>query len=576
MGGVVVGFMAPNLYLYQVAYDRAAQMQRALPDAIDLMTISVESGLGFDAAVQQVAANTDGPLADEFARVLREMQIGAGRSDALRAMGERSKIPELHTFVSAMVQADSFGIPIAQVLRVQSGEIRVKRRQRAEEKAQQVPVKITIPLIFCDPAVPVHRGHGTRRHQHHGQLRAVTPPPLRDPAYHRLADGCTAARAADRRAARSSVTSDAEAITAWLTAALIWLAAAIADRRAIPDRLVMLAESALIGLVAGLGMVDDPMLLAMLAVPPFIGGLRAGIRGLVLSLVASLTLLLTSVLVAHNEFTDALAADTVTWLMTGVGLGMIASFQHAQMAADDPLAPYRDAQRLLRGLLELSGDLGSGLDPIALGSQIAVEVRNELPLRRRGRARAARRRARPRWCRPRAPRRSTRRPSTRVVARAWASATPQVDGQVFAVPLRTDMGNVAVVAGILPAGTDPARLGPRKPAGGAAAATGRDRRPPRHRAAVPQAPRRRHDGGATPAGPRDARRRRAGHRIARLPRRRALGDADHRRPGRGAPQAPGADHGGRGRGAAIRRRRCAPTWLPARAWAPRSAGWRAT
>jgi tight adherence protein C len=148
LGGLVVGFMAPNLYLYQVAYDRSAQMQRALPDAIDLMTISVESGLGFDAAVQQVAANTDGPLADEFARVLREMQIGAGRSDALRAMGERSKIPELHTFVSAMVQADSFGIPIAQVLRVQSGEIRVKRRQRAEEKAQQVPVKITIPLIF--------------------------------------------------------------------------------------------------------------------------------------------------------------------------------------------------------------------------------------------------------------------------------------------------------------------------------------------------------------------------------------------------------------------------------------------
>jgi tight adherence protein C len=147
-GGLFIGFMAPNLYLYQVAYDRTAQLQRALPDAIDLMTISVESGLGFDAAVQQVATNTEGPLADEFARVLREMQIGQSRSDALRAMGERSKVPELHTFVSAMVQADSFGIPIAQVLRVQSSEIRVKRRQRAEEKAQQVPVKITIPLIF--------------------------------------------------------------------------------------------------------------------------------------------------------------------------------------------------------------------------------------------------------------------------------------------------------------------------------------------------------------------------------------------------------------------------------------------
>ncbi|MGH3363073.1 MAG: type II secretion system F family protein [Nocardioides sp.] len=147
-GGLVVGYMAPNLYLYQVAYDRTARMQRALPDAIDLMTISVESGLGFDAAVQQVAKNTEGPLADEFARVLREMQIGQSRSDSLRAMGGRSNVPELQTFVSAMIQADSFGIPIAQVLRVQSSEIRVKRRQRAEEKAQQVPVKITVPLIF--------------------------------------------------------------------------------------------------------------------------------------------------------------------------------------------------------------------------------------------------------------------------------------------------------------------------------------------------------------------------------------------------------------------------------------------
>jgi tight adherence protein C len=146
--GVVVGFFAPNLYLYQVGYDRAQKMQRELPDAIDLMTISVESGLGFDAAVQQVATNTEGPLADEFARALREMQIGSSRSDALRKLAERTTVPEVNTFVSAMVQADSFGIPIAQVLRVQSGEIRVKRRQRAEQKAQQVPVKITIPLIF--------------------------------------------------------------------------------------------------------------------------------------------------------------------------------------------------------------------------------------------------------------------------------------------------------------------------------------------------------------------------------------------------------------------------------------------
>lgn len=149
IGVTVVGFFAPNLYLYQRAHERAERLQRDLPDAIDLLTISVESGLGFDAAVQQVARNTEGPLAEEFSRVLREMQIGQGRADALRALGERTNVGDVRTFVGAMVQADSFGIPIAQVLRVQSAEMRVKRRQRAEAKAQQVPVKITIPLIFC-------------------------------------------------------------------------------------------------------------------------------------------------------------------------------------------------------------------------------------------------------------------------------------------------------------------------------------------------------------------------------------------------------------------------------------------
>jgi tight adherence protein C len=141
--------MAPNFYLYQRAYDRAAEMQKALPDAIDLLTISVESGLGFDAAVSQVARNTEGPLAGEFARMLQEMQIGRGRSDALRSMAERTNLRDLRGFVSAMVQADAFGIPVGQVLRVQSSEIRVKKRQWAEEQAQKVPVKILIPLIFC-------------------------------------------------------------------------------------------------------------------------------------------------------------------------------------------------------------------------------------------------------------------------------------------------------------------------------------------------------------------------------------------------------------------------------------------
>jgi tight adherence protein C len=148
-GGTAIGWFGPNLYLYQKVYDRSKRMQRDLPDAIDLMTISVESGLAFDASVQQVARNTDGPLADEFSRVLREMQIGTGRADALRGLAERTEVDDVKAFVTAMVQADSFGIPIANVLRIQSSEMRIKRRQRAEEKAQKVPVKITIPLIFC-------------------------------------------------------------------------------------------------------------------------------------------------------------------------------------------------------------------------------------------------------------------------------------------------------------------------------------------------------------------------------------------------------------------------------------------
>jgi tight adherence protein C len=148
-GGAVAGYFGPNMYLYQKGYDRTAQMQRALPDAIDLLVISVEAGLAFDSAMAQVARNTKGPLANEFARVLQEMQIGLGRSNALRALAERTTLADLRSFASAMVQADSFGIPIGQVLRVQSEEIRVKRRQRAEEMAQKVPVKILLPLMTC-------------------------------------------------------------------------------------------------------------------------------------------------------------------------------------------------------------------------------------------------------------------------------------------------------------------------------------------------------------------------------------------------------------------------------------------
>lgn len=145
----LLGYFAPDIWLYQLGYNRREAIQRTLPDALDLLTISVEAGQGFDAALAQVARNTEGPLADEFFRVLQEMQIGLGRSEAFRALSERTNVADLRNFVTAMVQADVFGIPIANVLRVQAREMRIKRTQRAEEKAQKVPVKILFPLIFC-------------------------------------------------------------------------------------------------------------------------------------------------------------------------------------------------------------------------------------------------------------------------------------------------------------------------------------------------------------------------------------------------------------------------------------------
>jgi tight adherence protein C len=149
IGLAVLGLFAPDLILYQLAHDRTERIQRELPDALDLLVISVESGLGFDAALSQVARNTTGPLADEFFRVLQEMQLGTSRSDAMRALGDRTDVSDLRGFITAMVQADSLGIPIANVLRIQAREMRVRRSQRAEEAAQKVPVKILFPLIFC-------------------------------------------------------------------------------------------------------------------------------------------------------------------------------------------------------------------------------------------------------------------------------------------------------------------------------------------------------------------------------------------------------------------------------------------
>ena len=147
--GGVAGFFLPDVLLYNAGLKRQAKIQVALPDALDMLTVCVEAGLGFDAALAQVARNSDGPLAAEFARALQEMQIGKSRNQALRALADRTTVPEARAFVSAMVQAGDLGIPVARVLREQAKEMRVRRRQRAEGKAQQVPVKITFPLILC-------------------------------------------------------------------------------------------------------------------------------------------------------------------------------------------------------------------------------------------------------------------------------------------------------------------------------------------------------------------------------------------------------------------------------------------
>lgn len=154
-GGLgAAGLFLPDLLTWNAGIKRQQAIRRTLPDALDMLTVSVEAGLGFDAALSQVTKNTDGPLAGEFFRVLQEMQIGKARSEAFRAMTDRTTVPDLRSFVSSLVQADKLGVPIGGVLREQSKEMRLKRRQRAEEKAMQIPVKILFPmLLFIFPAL---------------------------------------------------------------------------------------------------------------------------------------------------------------------------------------------------------------------------------------------------------------------------------------------------------------------------------------------------------------------------------------------------------------------------------------
>lgn len=155
LGGLVgviglgfVGYYLPEWVLRSRVTARQSVIQKTLPDALDLLSITVEAGLGFDAALDRVAREIRGPLGGELYRVVQEMRLGRSRADALRDLGERSSVEELKSFVLAMIQADIFGISVASVLQVQADELRLKRRQRAEEAALKLPVKIIFPLLF--------------------------------------------------------------------------------------------------------------------------------------------------------------------------------------------------------------------------------------------------------------------------------------------------------------------------------------------------------------------------------------------------------------------------------------------
>ncbi|RXZ49020.1 type II secretion system F family protein [Agromyces fucosus] len=146
---VAIAFALPDVLINSRAHDRQTAINNALPDTLDQMTIAVEAGLGFDAAMAKSARNGKGPLAEELIRVLQDMSIGRTRRDAFLELDHRTNSVDLKRFVRAVVQADAYGIALGDVLRVQAGEMRLKRRQRAEEQAQKVTVKILFPLIFC-------------------------------------------------------------------------------------------------------------------------------------------------------------------------------------------------------------------------------------------------------------------------------------------------------------------------------------------------------------------------------------------------------------------------------------------
>ncbi|HIQ05631.1 MAG TPA: type II secretion system F family protein [Anaerolineae bacterium] len=154
IAGVLIGLYFPNFWLRSRIKQRQHAIAKALPDALDMLTICVDAGLGFDAALMKVADKWDNELTREFSRVINEIRMGVRRSEALRHMAERTDVPEVATFVAVMVQADRLGVGITDVLHSQSEQMRMRRRQRAEEEARKAPIKMMIPLVlFIFPAM---------------------------------------------------------------------------------------------------------------------------------------------------------------------------------------------------------------------------------------------------------------------------------------------------------------------------------------------------------------------------------------------------------------------------------------
>lgn len=146
--GAGLGYLIPGIWLGQQIKRRKHNIVKALPDALDLLTISVEAGLAFDSALQRVTEKWDNELSKEFRRVLTDTRLGRARRDALKDMAARAGVDDVQTFIAAIIQAEQLGVSIGKILRIQSDQMRVRRRQRAEEAAQKAPIKMLFPMVF--------------------------------------------------------------------------------------------------------------------------------------------------------------------------------------------------------------------------------------------------------------------------------------------------------------------------------------------------------------------------------------------------------------------------------------------